>query len=91
MLHTPLVIILALPLARILATGLSLGTGGSGGVFGPGMVIGAFTGLAVWRVLEPFAPRVGQDPAPFVVVGMMAVFGGISRAPITVYVGWSPR
>jgi len=84
MLHTPLLIILALPLARILATGLSIGTGGSGGVFGPGMVIGAFTGLAVWRVLEPFAPGVGHDPAPFVIVGMMAVFGGISRAPIAV-------
>ncbi len=84
MLHTPLLIILALPLARILATALSIGTGGSGGVFGPGMVIGAFSGLAVWRVLEPFAPGVGHDPAPFVIVGMMAVFGGISRAPIAV-------
>ena len=84
MLHTPLLVVLALPLARILATGLSIGTGGSGGVFGPGMVIGAFTGLAVWRVLEPFAPGVGHDPAPFVIVGMMAVFGGISRAPIAI-------
>ncbi len=82
--HTPLLIILALPLARILATSLSIGTGGSGGVFGPGMVIGAFTGLAVWRLLEPFAPAVGHDPAPFVIVGMMAVFGGISRAPVAV-------
>jgi len=84
MLQTPLLIVLALPLARILATGLSIGTGGSGGVFGPGMVIGAFTGLAVWRLLEPFAPGVGHTPAPFVIVGMMAVFGGISRAPIAV-------
>ena len=84
LLHTPLLIVLALPLARILATSLSIGTGGSGGVFGPGMVIGAFTGLAVWRLLEPIAPGVGHDPAPFVVVGMMAVFGGISRAPIAV-------
>ncbi len=84
LLHTPLIVVLALPLARILATALSIGTGGSGGVFGPGMVIGAFTGLALWRLLEPFAPGVGHDPAPFVVVGMMSVFGGISRAPIAV-------
>jgi CBS domain-containing protein len=48
------------------------------------MVVGAFSGLAVWRLLEPFAPGVGHSPAPFVVVGMMAVFGGISRAPIAV-------
>jgi H+/Cl- antiporter ClcA/CBS domain-containing protein len=86
LLHTPLWIILALPFARILATALSIGTGGSGGVFGPGMVIGAFTGLALWRLLEPIAPGVGHDPAPFVVVGMMAVFGGVSRAPLAVMI-----
>ncbi len=86
LLHTPVWIVLALPLARIAATALSIGTGGSGGVFGPGMVIGAFTGLAVWRLFEPIAPGVGHDPAPFVVVGMMALFGGISRAPLAVMV-----
>ncbi len=86
LLHTSVWIILLLPLVRIAATAFSIGTGGSGGVFGPGMVIGAFTGLAVWRVLEPIASGVGHDPAPYVVVGMMAVFGGISRAPLAVMV-----
>ena len=80
----PLWLVLALPLSRIVATSLSIGSGGSGGVFGPGLVIGAFTGLAVWRLLEPIAMAVGHSPAPFVVVGMMAVFGGISRAPVAV-------
>ena len=84
--HTPLWIILLLPFARIVATSFSIGTGGSGGVFGPGMVIGAFTGLAFWRLFEPFAPGVGSHPAPYVVVGMMAVFGGISRAPLAVLI-----
>ncbi|MGH3249909.1 MAG: chloride channel protein [Trebonia sp.] len=79
--HVSLVVVLALPFARILATSLSIGTGGSGGVFGPGMVIGAFTGLAVWRLLS-FAPAVGHSPAPFVAVGMMALFGAIARAPL---------
>jgi len=82
--HLPLYVVIALPFARIAATDFSIGSGGSGGVFGPGMVVGAFSGLAVWRLLEPFAPGVGHSPAPFVVVGMMAVFGGISRAPIAV-------
>lgn len=86
LLHTSLYIILLLPLARIVATALSIGSGGSGGVFGPGMVIGSFTGLAVWRVLEPLSPTVGHNPAPYVVVGMMAVFGGISRAPLAVMI-----
>jgi CIC family chloride channel protein len=86
LLHTPLWIVLLLPFARIAATAFSIGTGGSGGVFGPGMVIGAFTGFAFWRLFQPFAPGVGHDPAPFVVVGMMAVFGGISRAPLAVMI-----
>jgi len=84
--HTPIYIILLAPFARIIATALSIGSGGSGGVFGPGMVIGAFTGLAVWRLLEPIAPGVGSSPGAFVVVGMMAIFGGISRAPLAVTV-----
>ncbi len=82
--HTPLLIILALPLARILATSLSIGTGGSGGVFGPGMVIGAFTGASVWRVALALGLPVPHEAAPFVIVGMVACFGSISHAPIAV-------
>lgn len=86
LLHTSVWIVLLLPLARIAATAFSIGTGGSGGVFGPGMVIGAFSGLAVWRVFEPLAPTVGHDPVPYIVIGMMAVFGSISRAPLAVMI-----
>ena len=84
LLGLPLWIVLALPAAKILATGLSIGSGGSGGIFGPGMVIGAFVGAAVWRLLEPVAPAVPHSPAPFVIVGMTATFGAISRAPLAV-------
>lgn len=80
----PLWVVLLLPAARILATSLSIGSGGSGGIFGPGMVIGAFTGAAVWRLLAPIAPGVPHDPAAFVVVGMMACFGAIARAPLAI-------
>jgi H+/Cl- antiporter ClcA len=84
LLHIPLWIVLVLPFARILTTGLSIGSGGSGGIFGPGMVIGAFTGAAIWRLLEPVVPSLGHDPAPYVIVGMMSCFGSISRAPLAV-------
>jgi len=85
LLGIPLWVIILLPLARILATGLSIGSGGSGGIFGPGMVIGAFTGGAIWRVLEIFSPDgVPHSPAPFVIVGMMACFGAIARAPLAI-------
>jgi H+/Cl- antiporter ClcA len=84
LLSIPLWIVLILPFARILATGLSIGSGGSGGIFGPGMVIGAFLGASVWRLFEPVFPSMGHSPAPYVIVGMMACFGGISRAPLAV-------
>ncbi len=84
LLTLPLWIVLVLPFARILATGLSIGSGGSGGIFGPGMVIGAFIGASVWRLFEPLVPSMFHDPAPFVIVGMMCCFGSISRAPLAV-------
>jgi H+/Cl- antiporter ClcA len=84
LLSIPLWIVLILPFARILATGLSIGSGGSGGIFGPGMVIGAFLGASVWRLFEPTFPSMGHSPAPYVIVGMMSCFGGISRAPLAV-------
>jgi chloride channel protein, CIC family len=84
LLGIPLWIVLIVPLARIIATGLSIGSGGSGGIFGPGMVIGAFMGAAVWRLFEPIAPSMGHDPSPYVIVGMMCCFGSISRAPLAV-------
>lgn len=84
LLHIPLWIILLLPLLRIVATGLSIGSGGSGGIFGPGMVIGAFIGAAVWRLAQPEFHNLGHSPAPYVIVGMMCCFGSISRAPLAV-------
>ena len=84
LLKIPLWIVVILPIARIATTGLSIGSGGSGGIFGPGMVIGAFVGGAVWRLLEPVFPSLGHDPAPYVIVGMMSCFGSISRAPLAV-------
>ncbi|HEX3948130.1 MAG TPA: chloride channel protein, partial [Acidimicrobiales bacterium] len=69
LLHLPLWIVLVLPFARIVATGLSIGSGGSGGIFGPGMVIGAFVGASVWRLFEPIVPSMGHNPAPYVIFG----------------------
>jgi CIC family chloride channel protein len=80
----PLWMVLVLPFAKILATSLSIGSGGSGGIFGPGMFIGGMLGAAMWRLLEPIAPAIPADPAPFVIVAMMAVFGSVAHAPLAV-------
>ncbi len=83
LLALPLWIVIALPFAKIAATSLSIGSGGSGGIFGPGMVIGGFLGAAVWRLAHDL-PAVPTSPAPFVVVGMIACFGSIAHAPLAV-------
>lgn len=75
-------VVLALPLVKILATSLSIGSGGSGGIFGPGMVIGGFLGLGVWRALHGVAGGMPDVPAPFMVVGMIACFGSVAHAPL---------
>jgi CIC family chloride channel protein len=84
LLALPLWIVLALPFAKILATSLSIGSGGSGGIFGPGMVVGGLLGAGIWRLLEPVAPAIPVDPAPFVIVAMMALFGSVAHAPLAV-------
>jgi CIC family chloride channel protein len=84
LLSIPLWVILVLPFAKILTTGLSIGSGGSGGIFGPGMVIGGMLGAVVWRLCYHVLPGVPDTPGPFVIVGMMALFGSIAHAPLAV-------
>ena len=87
LMHIPLWIILVLPIAKIVATSLSIGTGGSGGLFGPGIVIGAFVGGAIWRLGELTGlPGVPDGPGIFVVVGMMTCFGSVARAPLAIMI-----
>jgi CIC family chloride channel protein len=84
LLTLPLWLVLALPFAKILSTSLSIGSGGSGGIFGPGMVIGGMVGASIWRLAFGHLPAVPDSPAPFVIVAMMALFGGIAHAPLAV-------
>jgi CIC family chloride channel protein len=83
----PLWIVLILPIAKIVATSLSIGTGGSGGIFGPGIVTGAFVGAAIWRLAElAGAPGIPDGPGVFVIVAMMACFGSVAHAPLAVMI-----
>ncbi|QSZ67948.1 chloride channel protein [Methanofollis aquaemaris] len=84
----PLSVLLFIPLVKILTTSLTIGSGGSGGVFAPGLVIGAATGGAVGMAFHLLAPAyVPATLLPgFVVVGMIAFFGAISNAPIAVMI-----
>jgi len=80
----PLTITLLLIFAKILSTSLSIGSGGSGGVFAPGLFIGGMLGTGLWQLLHRVVAYVPASPAPFIVVGMMALFGAVARAPLAV-------
>jgi CIC family chloride channel protein len=80
----PLQIIFILIFAKILATSLSIGSGGSGGVFAPSLFIGGMIGGAVWYACTWVKPHSDLMPAAFVIVGMMAFFGGVGKAPLAV-------
>ncbi len=69
-------------LGKIVATGLTISSGGSGGVFGPAVVIGGFAGGAVGRVFALLLPSWHLRPEGFILVGMAAFFGGTAKAPI---------
>ena len=75
---------LLLALLKIVATSLTIGSGGSGGVFAPGLYIGGMLGGGLWGLLHSHLPWMPPVPAPFVIVGMMALFGGVAKAPIAV-------
>jgi CIC family chloride channel protein len=77
-----------MPFVKILATSLTLGSGGSGGVFGPGLTIGASVGAALGIILHLFFPvYVPLETIPvFIVVGMISLFGAVANAPIAVLI-----
>jgi len=80
----PVTLMLAIALLKILTTGLTIGSGGSGGVFAPGLVIGGMTGGVLWSVLHNFPAITPSYPSTFIIVGMMALFGGIAKVPLAV-------
>ncbi len=77
------VTLIGLAAVRILATAFSLGSGGSGGEFGPTLVIGGLVGGAFGALFHLAAPTVVPDPGAFALVGMGALIGGIAHVPIS--------
>lgn len=82
----PLGFIIIIIIAKIVATALSIGSGGSGGVFAPALVIGGMLGAVVWALFRMIIPGFQPSPAAFVIVGMMSFFGGVGKVPVAVIV-----
>ncbi|BBG24814.1 Voltage-gated ClC-type chloride channel ClcB [Sulfuracidifex tepidarius] len=83
----PLIVLLvSLPFLKILATSFSIGSGGSGGVYAPGLVIGATLGADIGLLFHYLFPQVAPAIAPFVIIGMAAFFGAAGKVPLSVIV-----
>lgn len=79
----PLILLLfLLPALKVLATSLSIGSGQSGGVFAPGIFIGASAGAALGYSFHLLLPSLVGSITPFVVVGMVSLLGGATKTPL---------
>src|ERR1035438_5850150 len=75
--------LLLLTAGKMLATSLTLGIGGSGGVFAPSLFLWVTSGMAFGEIADHvLGPGAGQ-PALYAVVAMGAVFTSAARAPLT--------
>jgi CIC family chloride channel protein len=76
-------LLLAIALGKIVTTSLTIGSGGSGGVFGPSMVIGGCAGGALGMLLHDFWPTLVPHPASFVILGMAGFFAAAAKTPFS--------
>ena len=78
-------LLLAVAFMKIATTALTIGSGGSGGVFGPSMVIGGCVGAAAGRILHELMPGlVSSETIPaYAIVGMAGFFAGCAHAPFS--------
>jgi len=67
---------------KILATSFTISSGGSGGVFGPSLFIGAMLGGAVGQLSHAWFPSIVSHSGAFALVGMAAFFAGVAKAPV---------
>lgn len=75
--------LVGISIAKFWALVISLGSGTTGGVFAPSLVVGGGLGAAFATGMKHLLPTVVSDPAFYSLVAMAAVFGGIARAPFT--------
>jgi len=70
-------------LLKLVATTLTLGSGGSGGIFAPSLFMGAMLGASFGQIAHTIFPEIVAPSGAYALVGMAAFFGGVAHAPIT--------
>ena len=74
---------LILIFTKIFATSLTLGSGGSGGIFAPSLFMGAMLGVFFGYVVHSIFPDITATPGAYALVAMGGLVAGTTRAPIT--------
>ena len=79
---------LVLAIAKIVATSTSIASGGSGGVFSPGIFTGASVGIFTGLIFNHMFPAIVPLPlvGVFAIIGMLSFFGAAGKVPIAVTV-----
>lgn len=75
-------LMLLLIFAKIMATSFTISSGGSGGVFGPTLVIGAMLGGFLGLTFHTLFPTIITEYATFVLVGMAALLACVAKTPL---------
>lgn len=78
--------LLLLLAGKVVATSLTIGIGGSGGVFAPSLFMGAMAGSAFGLAAHDLFGTAAGPVGSYALIGMGAVFAGAARAPITAVV-----
>jgi CIC family chloride channel protein len=78
----PALVLVLLCAAKLLATGLTLGSGASGGIFSPALFIGATLGGAYGFLLARLFPSAGINAPAFAVAGLAGLIGGSTGAAL---------
>lgn len=79
-------LLLFIAVAKMFTTSFSIGSGGSGGVFGPSIVIGGAIGGAIGIVFMLYFDQFNIAPGAFVVVGMAGFFAAAAKTPISMVI-----
>ncbi|MEJ5357494.1 MAG: chloride channel protein [Desulfobacterales bacterium] len=80
----PLSMLVSLAAGKMLTTSFSIGSGGSGGLFGPSLVIGAALGGIAGELFHQWIPAVVSSPGAFALVGMAGFVAAVANTPISI-------
>ncbi len=76
-------VVALLVIFKVLATAVTLGSGGAGGVFAPALFIGAMTGGSFGYVVHVLFPASTASPGAYATVGIGALLAAATHAPLT--------